>query len=290
MKRALFLMSYLVWSFASIGEAGPFAPAAGQPGSTAIPFDDPRFVEWASGVADFQRGPRDIAIAGSPPASYGESGAALGPASNDSLAVVSLGDGGRITLTFDRPIVDGPGPDLAVFENSFADNFLELAFVEVSSDGISFARFPAKSMTQTETQVGGFGPLDATDLDNLAGKYRGGFGAPFDLSDLSGTPGVDLGQIRYVRVVDVIGSIDPLYGTRDSLGHLVNDPFPTNFASGGFDLDGVGVLHSVPEPGMLVSLVGMLTAAPLLRSRLRQSRAARHASARRPAGYDSPPG
>ncbi len=34
-----------------------------------------------------------------------------------------------------------------MFENGFADAFLELAFVEVSSNGIDFARFPAVSLT-----------------------------------------------------------------------------------------------------------------------------------------------
>ena len=44
-------------------------------------------------------------------------------------------------------------------------------------------------------------------------------------------------------IVDVVGSIDPLYATHDSLGNIVIDPWPTAFASGGFDLDGMGVIH-----------------------------------------------
>ncbi len=29
----------------------------------------------------------------------------------------------------------------------------------------------------------------------------------------------------------------------DQYGHLINDPYPTPFESGGFDLDGVGIIH-----------------------------------------------
>ena len=55
-------------------------------------------------------------------------------------------------------------------------------------------------------------------------------------------------------MVDVVGSIDPMYGTRDSLGNLINDPWPTPFATGGFDLDAVAVLQPAPEPGSMLLL------------------------------------
>jgi len=130
--------------------------------------------------------------------------------------------------------------------------FLELAFVEVSSNGNDFIRFPAVSLTQTTTQVGSFGALDPTNLDNLAGKYRGGFGTPFDLAQVAGlSPLVDVDHIHFVRILDDVGSINPVLGRQDSLGNLVNDPYPTVFASGGFDLDGVAVMNRVPEPGSL---------------------------------------
>ena len=32
-------------------------------------------------------------------------------------------------------------------------------------------------------------------------------------------------------------------GTRDAEGHLINDPYPTDYETGGFDLDAVGVLN-----------------------------------------------
>jgi len=34
----------------------------------------------------------------------------------------------------------------------------------------------------------------------------------------------------------------------DGLGQPIYDPYATAFASGGFDLDAVGVLNTVPEP------------------------------------------
>lgn len=228
--------------------AGPYAPAAGQAGSTAIHMGDPSFVAWATGV-EVVRGPMDLSNPGDGDASYGTAGNALGQAVGDSYDVVSLGDGGQATLTFDSPIYNGSGWDFAIFENSFSDTFLELAFVEVSSNGSEFFRFPSVSLTQTDTQVGGFGALDATNIHNLAGKYRQGYGTPFDLEGLAGTAGLDVNSVGWVRFVDVVGSIDDDYATYDSLGNKINDPWTTPFASSGFDLDAVGVRHAVPLPG-----------------------------------------
>lgn len=235
---------------------GPFSGPPGTPGSTAVSLDDSRIVGWATGVAELVRGPINKSDPLSPLASFGSSGNALGPAQGDSFGVVSLGDGGWITLTFDRPIADGAGFDFAVFENGFADNFLELAFVEVSSNGVDFFRFASTSLTDPATQIGSFSPIDTTQIDNLAGKYRQGFGTPFDLAELAGVSALlEIQRVTHVRVRDVVGSIDPLLGTRDALGNLINEPFPTAFASGGFDLDAVAVLNqsTVPEIGSLAA-------------------------------------
>lgn len=228
--------------------AGLYAPAAGQQGSTAIHMDDDAFVGWATGI-DVARGPMDIANPSDGNASYGTPENALGPAEGTSTDVVSLGDGGSATLTFENPIVNGEGWDFAVFENSFSDTFLELAFVEVSSDGANYFRFDAVSLTPEDPQVGGFGILDPTDLHNLAGKYRQGYGTPFDLDDLIGKEGLDLNHIGWVRLSDVVGSVNDSYATYDSSGNKVNDPYPTGFPSSGFDLDAVGVINAVPLPG-----------------------------------------
>lgn len=218
---------------------GIYAPPVGQPETTAIPKEDALFIDWASG-ATVTRGLMDISDVTGGYASVGEDANVVGVAGN---GIVSLGDGGEAILTFNTPIADGPGYDFAVFENAYSDTFLELAFVEVSSDGVNYFRFPNHSQTQTDTEVGGFGAVDATFINNLAGKYRAGFGTPFDLSDIVDDALLNKNNITHVKVIDVIGTIDPAYATYDSYGNMVNDPYPTPFGSGGFDLDAVGVIN-----------------------------------------------
>ena len=221
-------------------EHGPFCGAVGTVGCDAIAADSSAIVAWATGCS-LNLATQNIAIDGSPLVSYGNSLDAVGPCSmTDNLSVVSLGDGGSAILSFRRPIRNGLGPDFAVYENSFDDHFLELAFVEVSTDGEHFVRFPATSLTQTGTQASS---IDPTYINNLAGKYRYGYGTPFDLEELRDSTGINIDSIVYVRIVDVVGSINPLFATYDAYGHIVNDPWPTNSYSGGFDLDGVAVLY-----------------------------------------------
>jgi hypothetical protein len=241
----LFTFSLL---FAGFGlNAQSYAPPAGTAGTTALKKDSSAFIAWATG-ATVQRGflqasDTTIEVDGNNKASFGVATNATGPAEGSSVDVVSLGDGGMATLTFAQPITNGPGPDFAVFENALDNTFLELGFVEVSSDGVHFFRFPAHSEVQTATQVSSFGATDCRYVNNLAGKYRQGFGTPFDLSDLPVDALLNLDAITHVRVLDVIGAVEEEFGTHDSQGNMVNDPFPTAFASGGFDLDAVGVIH-----------------------------------------------
>jgi hypothetical protein len=190
---------------------------------------------------------------------------ALGAAVGDSFDIVSLGRGGEITLTFDRPITNGQGWDFAVFENSFSDTFLELAIVEVSSDGVTYAAFETDSLTANP--VGGFGAIEPSNIDGFAGKYRQGFGTPFDLSDLATQPevlsgDVDLSAITHVRLLDVVGDGSDF----DTSGDVIYDPYPT-FQSAGFDLDAVGVryeqgVNSPPdEPSLLSPADGAMSVA-----------------------------
>ena len=222
---------------------GPFCDSATTAGSSAIAANDNRFAAWATSCR-VERGYQDIAVAADR-ATYGNDSMAVGAVDmNDNLNVVSLGDAGRATVTFEgMEIYNGEGPDFAVFENAFDDNFLELAFVEVSSDGENFVRFPATSLTQTFEQVDGMGRIDPTFINNLAGKYRAGYGTPFDLDELKDSTAIDINHITHIRIVDVVGSIDPRYGTLDALGNIVNDPYPTNNYASGFDLDGVGAIN-----------------------------------------------
>lgn len=222
-----------------------FCGGVGTEGCDAIACTDSSIVGWAVGCT-VVRGPVDITNPDGPKVRYGNENMAIGPATTNTQRAVSLGDGGTATLTFEYPIRNGEGPDFAVFENPFNNNFLELGFVEVSSDGVRYVRFPATSLTQTETQVGTNGYLDPTCINNLAGKYKVGYGTPFDLEELRDSSGIDVNNIVYVRIVDVVGTIDPMYASYDVHGHMVNDPYPTAdtiWASGGFDLTGVAVLH-----------------------------------------------
>src|SRR5690606_14518096 len=110
-------------------------------------------------------------------------------------------------------------------------------YVEVSSNGTNFARFP--SISTNTTWQGSFGQafagFDSSNIYNLAGKHANGFGTPFDLADLlthtevvAGL--VDLENIQYVRLVDIPGN-----GTfKDSLGNPILDNWQTT-GSGGFD-------------------------------------------------------
>lgn len=237
----LFLVGFLVLNF-QLSAQGPYAPAAGSEGSTAIDKDDASFVVWATS-AQVQRGLQNISNPSLGSTTVGDSSKALGKA---DYVVVSLGDAGEAILSFESPLYNGEGPDFAVFENSFSDSFLELAFVEVSSDGINFFRFDAHSLTDTLQPVGSFGALDPTNLSNLAGKYRGGFGTPFDLEELKNTPGLDVNNVTHIKIIDVVGTLNSAYARRDAFGNKINDMYPTPFPSGGFDLDAVGAIYIKP--------------------------------------------
>ena len=210
--------------------AGPYAPPAGVEGSTAVSYIDPQIKGWASEVVEYLPG---AAVS----ANFQDITQALGPADLSVTSTVSLGRGGQITLAFQYPIRDGLGSDFAVFENGVSDTFLELATVEVSSDGINFFAFPSDSLTSAP--VDAFGALDATEIDGLAGKYRVGFGTPFDLGLMRGVdPALNVNRVTHIRLIDVVGDGSIF----DSQGDAIYDPFPT-IDSAGFDLDGIGVMH-----------------------------------------------
>src|SRR5690554_1855255 len=243
MNKYIFLLLSICSSLA-FGQS--YAPAAGEPGSTAIEYNDPIFVGWATNV-EIERGYINISdtsiyYGASNKATFGSPANAIGPASNITTDAVSLGDSGIAIITFGLPITNGQGADFAVFENGLNDSFLELAHVEVSSDGINYVRFPSHSQTQTNTPVGSFGALDPTYLYNLAGKYKVGFGTPFDLEDLKNENGLNVNAITHIKIIDVIGSIGE-HATFDAYGNKINDLFPTAFNSGGFDLAAIGIIN-----------------------------------------------
>lgn len=228
------------------------APAAAAPAAVDC-FPD-RVVEFRSALADPTTGfgfPNLPGIVLGPP---GDSLPTTG-----SLSVVSLGRGGEITVEFtDNRIVDGPGPDLIVFENGFFtggvpaspdDDYRvvsDLARVQVSANGVDFFEFPyspdalalaggdslPKSLILQLIGLSGITPTftgNWTLPDDLRvwdpagpGGVSGAGGDAFDLAD------VGLAEARFVRLVD--------------------SGAPTGFAgtAEGYDFDAVVALNARP--------------------------------------------
>ena len=209
---------------------------------------------WASGV-------RSVSYGTNVYEDWKKSNNALGQAEGTSFDIVCLGRGGQITLTFPNGISNGAGNDFAVFENGFSANFLELGWVEVSTDGEHFVRF--LNASQTKNKVGGFGTIEPTHITGLASKFMQGIGTQFDLSLLQSVyndqtsaapwlsltpafknqivnnfPHLDLNSIQYVRIIDIVGN----GSAKDAYGNIIYDPYPTT-GSAGFDLDAIAVLH-----------------------------------------------
>jgi hypothetical protein len=200
-----------------------------------------------------------------------------------SFDVYNLGVGGAITLGFDngKVLSDLPGTDFIVFENPIAYSgnfFAELMFVEVSSDGVNFARFPTKSLTPSA--VGPYGTINPANVSGFAGVHpvyanpdsntinpfdpTVAGGDAFDLSALLIDPLVqnnlvNLNAITQIRLIDILGDGTVL----DSSGKPIYDA--TGAGTNGADLDAIAILHTVPEPGaMLLPALSLFT---LLRRR-----------------------
>lgn len=140
-----------------------------------------------------------------------------------SLDVVSLGRGGEVVLELTEvDVVDGEGPDLLVFENTFR-GFTELASVAVSLDGSAWAGWTCDTAGEAHAGCAGMRPvhLNAGNFSVPLDPDTAG-GDAFDLAD------VGLARIRFVKVTDT--------GTNGYAG-----------TSGGFDLDAVGGIHVEPR-------------------------------------------
>ncbi|MFB9900057.1 hypothetical protein [Cerasicoccus arenae] len=240
-----------------------YKPDSGSPNgeSPDLAYLNPIFLNWADSVESY-----------SPTSTVADDwqfkANAVGSAIGEQQVVVSLGDllpeeidngvnPGEIVLAFNERIYNAPGADFAVFENGYITTddqggfgvggiWAELAYVEVSTDGENFARFPSVSLT--EDIVSPYGSIDPTLVFNLAGKHVNAdgesWGTPFDLSQLLVDPlvisgAVDLDNIFYIRIIDIPGRGDFL----DSLGNPIYDAWYT-FGSGGADIDGIGVVSN----------------------------------------------
>ena len=273
-----FLLGVIVAWAAAAAYAGPYSAALNDPGNShdaPIPgfvgpegdgvspdtnssnVLNPIFFGWAEEIFNYSPSP-------GVDEGWSNPNAALGPVTGDNWDIVSLGDlpavaigngtaSGQITIDFGTPVRNLSGADFVVFENGFISAggagvagqvAAELAYVEVSSDGTNFARFPSRSLTPGA--VGGYGTVDPSNVFNLAGKHvnAGGnsWGTPFDLSQLAAHPMVmsgdlNLNAIRYVRMVDIPGD-----GTFiDSQNFPIYDPWLT-WGSAGFDPQAVGAI------------------------------------------------
>ncbi|HNQ67682.1 MAG TPA: T9SS type A sorting domain-containing protein [Bacteroidales bacterium] len=227
-------------------------------GTNAIHKDSSIIVSWAIS-ANVERGYINIAdtaftyTESGTTSNYAWSGTTENVFGKADGQFISLGDGGMITLEFEHSIFDGQGYDFAVFENALfsppsqtINAFVELAFVEVSSDGINFERFPSVSSCQYDQQINAFATVEWNLFENFAGIYPVFYGVPFDLNDIEGSI-VNKNHITHIRLVDVVGSINPEYANYDSEGNIVNDAWPTPFATCGFDCDAVGVINTTQD-------------------------------------------
>jgi hypothetical protein len=143
-----------------------------------------------------------------------------------SLDVLSLGLGGEVVVAFgERAIVDGPGPDLVVFENAFFPSgdatqvYAEPGEVAVSEDGETFVAFACDPVEDLLAGCAGKTPTEKYDpllIDPIDPDLTGG--DAFDLAMLG------LSRATFVRIRD---------RSDDGAGNTA-----------GFDLDAVGIVHA----------------------------------------------
>jgi len=269
--RLFFTPVACVLAFACAVHAGPFD-------NVAIPASAIR--AWANEVVAFEPTPSGSAVE--------LATNALGLADSEFVSLGELDENelaqqnspGSITLSLPYAISNEQGWDFAVFENAgdfFTEPFLfaELAYVEVSSNGTDFVRFPATSLnvepetgtadTELDAEFGRhFAGLNVTNVSNLAGIHPAGSGTSFDLDDLV-TAGIDidLNNIEYVRIIDIPGNGSFL----DAQGNGILDTWPGVADSGGFDLDAVGARHLAPEPSAGYLLLVAFLSCGMLRRR-----------------------
>jgi hypothetical protein len=173
-----------------------------------------------------------IAFTPGPTAGYGQSElpcVVLGPPvggglTSGSLDVLSLGNEGSIVLKFDDvELVDGPGPDLIVFENALP-GFVEPGFVAVSQDGQDWHEWPCQPEDADAgyPYCAGIRPVLSSPSNGISPTDPAAAGGDdFDLAALG------ISRARYVRIRD---SGFSHYGA----------------TTGGFDLDAIAAANAQP--------------------------------------------
>jgi hypothetical protein len=200
-----------------------------------------------------------VAAPGHTGTGYGDSMRAIngvrgGGSSNGSLDVFSLGytmgANNFITLAWsgNGRLANGPGPDLAVFENPFqfsGGTFMDLVIVEVSIDGVEFrpiahdyaATDPTMYRNDPQLWVGFAGrtPVLFHQEDNVVDPFDSAVagGDAFDLDTVVGDDAVAQAiradGIRFVRLVTAPSRNNP----------DTSAPYVRDNASNGADIDGV---------------------------------------------------
>jgi hypothetical protein len=213
------------------------------------------FAQFATTVVSFNPGPSANPAF---PASNTLGGPRGGGLTGGSSHVCVLGVGGSITLGFANPLRNGPGADFLAFENGFTFSggvFSEVAAVEVSSDGVNFARFPLRYAGPAAPQAA-FGSMPMGTFSGMVGGMPVlanvttntidprdpviAGGEAFDLADLASEPTVVAGLVDLDSVVEV-RIVDLQEGTvQDTSGAFVYD---NGGASGSADIDAVAVVH-----------------------------------------------
>lgn len=181
-----------------------------------------------------------------------------GPQGGAGIDVLSLGVNGNVTLGFDVTITNGPGADFIIFENGFEFDgltFPEMVMVEVSSNGIDFARFPLR-YNGPQMPLGAFDGVPWGVYSGMAGlvpplanvltnsldprnPVEAG-GEALDMDDLAEEPLVlmglvDLDAIQFLRLIDIESGT-----VVDSRGVTIYD---TGGPDGNADIDAVSVIH-----------------------------------------------
>ncbi len=170
---------------------------------------------------------------------------------------IGLGAGSYLVLGWDgAALVDGPGDDLAVFENAFEygenGTFIDAAIVEVSADGIEWVAFPDDYVAEDEREYSalredwvGFAGVTPVFLHAEANAID-----PFD--DAAGGDRFDLASLpegdasacvlregaRFVRIVAAASRVNPDTG----------EPFLVDPGSNGPDVDGIAARYLAELP------------------------------------------
>ncbi|OHB52677.1 MAG: hypothetical protein A2Y12_03200 [Planctomycetes bacterium GWF2_42_9] len=214
MKRSLVIVN-IILAYCSMLNASPYASS---------------IISFTQGIgADVGYNNPDVVL-GAPPVSDGYAWpVSIAAAPWEASEVLSLGNGGSITIAFDHKVLNNPedveyGIDFLIFGNAFFATdwegdgsivyaYFEPAKIEVSQDGIAFyeiANTYADALYPYTASAGNFVHATPPGIsymgrmpNDVEADYAGGCGGT--QVDISNAIGVSLDWIMYVRVTDIPG-------------------------------------------------------------------------------------